>query len=410
MAKDLLTDRIAAGAKAREAAYRLNDGAGLVLWVSPTGAKTWQYRYRHEGKGQLATLGRYPAISLAQARELRAKAREAVRRGVHLTTAARVAKARKVAHSAATFGALAAAWVKSESRRARWTPDYREEVEASLRNHLAALDPLPVADVTAAVAAPLLRSAEARAPDMATKVRARLRAIMDHACEDGLITANPIPPARRRKGVAKSHLPAILTRDGIGAILRAADTSDVSRGVRRAHLLCVYTAQRIGEIVGASWDEIDLKTGTWSIPRERMKRKDEARGPHVVPLPPRLLAMMVEWRRADGDDATWVCPAPSANGAITSEAVEKFYRRGLALAGRHSPHGWRSVFSTWCRDAGKDADVIEAQLDHVVGNKVAASYDRSKRIELRRALVTWYEGELVAARDGARVLPIKRGA
>jgi hypothetical protein len=56
------------------------------------------------------------------------------------------------------------------------------------------------------------------------------------------------------------------------------------------------------------------------------------------------------------------------------------------------------------RDAGKDADAIEAQLDHVVGNKTAASYDRAKRLELRRALMTWYEDALIAARDRAKVL------
>ena len=61
--------------------------------------------------------------------------------------------------------------------------------------------------------------------------------------------------------------------------------------------MTVFTAQRIGEIVPATWDEIDLQSAIWSIPRDRMKRKDQERGPHVVPIPPRLLAMMQEWRR-----------------------------------------------------------------------------------------------------------------
>jgi integrase len=90
--------------------------------------------------------------------------------------------------------------------------------------------------------------------------------------------------------------------------------------------------------------------------------------------------------------------------------VEKFYRRGLGLTGKHSPHSWRSVFSTWCREAGKDGDVIEAQLDHVVGNRVQASYDRAKRLDLRRDLLTWYEAQLLAARDGAEVIPLRRAA
>ena len=66
----------------------------------------------------------------------------------------------------------------------------------------------------------------------------------------------------------------------------------------------------------------------------------------TVPLP-----QMKEWRRADGKDAAYVCPSRSGDGAITREAVEKFYRRTLALSGKHSPHSWRTVLSTWANDA-----------------------------------------------------------
>jgi integrase len=138
-----------------------------------------------------------------------------------------------------------------------------------------------------------------------------------------------------------------------------------------------------------------------------MKRKDADRGPHTVPLPPKLLALLREWRAADGDGAAFVCAAPrDRTKTIVPEACEKFYRNALDLGGKHSPHSWRSAFSTICRDAGKDGDSIEAQLDHIVGNKVAAAYDRAARLELRRALLTWYENTLIAARDGATVHPI----
>jgi integrase len=138
-----------------------------------------------------------------------------------------------------------------------------------------------------------------------------------------------------------------------------------------------------------------------------MKRKDAQRGPHVVPLPPQLLTLLREWHRADGDGAIYAAPAPHGDGPITREAIEKFYRRTLELAGKHSPHSWRSVFSTWGRDAGKDTDAVEAQLDHMIGTKQAAAYDRAKRLEIRRDLMTWYEGQLLTARDGAKVLALR---
>jgi integrase len=169
----------------------------------------------------------------------------------------------------------------------------------------------------------------------------------------------------------------------------------------------VFCAQRIGEIVEAEWSEFDLEGATWAIPRERMKRRDPERGDHLVPIPPLLLRDLREWRRVDGEKAIYVCPGPrNSKTNITREAVEKFYRRTLELASKHSPHSWRSVFSTLARDAGKDPDLVEAQLDHVVGNKVQAAYDRAQRLERRRELMTWYERALVSARDGADVVDI----
>ncbi len=407
MATNILTDKAVKGAKATGAPYRIADGGNLYLLVGADGTKSWQFRYRHGGKQQTATLGKLDAVSLQEARKRAQEAREKVGRGEHLTAAKRVALARKAAATSSTFVAVAADWVADEARRRKWTEDYMGEVRASLRNHLAKLDGVPVGEITAAMCSPILRKADKVAPDMARKVRQRLRAILDYAVEHGAIPFNPVPAARGGVKLERRHLPATLTREGVGDILRAFDRSEVCTGVRRAHSLLVFTAQRIGEVVGARWSEFDLTAGTWAIPRERMKRKDEGRGPHVVPLPPVLLAQVREWRRIDGDDAAIVCPAPRGGAQITREAVEKHYRRGLGLAGKHGPHGWRSVLSTWAREAGKDGDVIEAQLDHQIGSKVQAAYDRAMRLDLRRELMSWHESQLIAARDGAVILPFK---
>ena len=411
MARHRLTDRQIQNAKPKAKPYRLADGDGLYLYVPLSGASSWQFRYRLGDKPQTATLGRLDRIALGQARARAQEVRTLVADGHHVTAVRRVERAKRTAARMATFGVLAADWLKREARRAKWTDDYRQEVKASLDNHLSALVTLPVAEITTAIAAKPIRKVEDSAPDMAMKVRQRLRAIMDYAAEQGLILLNPIPaPRRGKRSTERTHLAAIIDHQEVGAILRAADVAEVSRGVRRAHLLAVFTAQRIGEIVGARWDEFDLQAATWAIPRARMKRKDAQRGPHIVPLPPHLLALLREWRRADGDAAIPTSPAPHGAGAITREAVEKFYRRTLELTGRHSPHSWRSVFSTWARDAGKDAEVIEAQLDHSIGTKQAAAYDRAKRLEIRRELMTWYEGQLLTARDGAMVVPLRKAA
>lgn len=428
MAKHLLTDRHVRSAKERDKPYRLFDGDGLALWVSTTGAKSWQLRYKLHGKEQTATFGKLDHMSLAEAREKAEEQRKIAARGDHLTTVKRVKKLQRQADGGNTFDAIATSWVAREKRRQRWTPGYVTEVEGSLRKHLSKLDGIPVASITAPALAPILRKVENAAPMMLEKVRRRLNAILDYSVEHGVIVGNPLPAVRRGRKVERRNYPAITDLPSIGEILRAARATDPCKGIQRAHLLLAYTALRVSEVVGAKWDEFELDgvdvligdtqrtkrdpgAGDWSVPRERMKRKDEVRGPHVVPLPPALLSMLREWHTADGEGAGYVCPAPRDPAKpITPEAVEKHYRNVLGLGGKHSPHSWRSAFSTVCREAGKDGDVVEAQLDHVVGNKIAAAYDRAKRLAQRRELLHWYETTLIAARDGAAVVRLSSAA
>ena len=202
MARHILTDTHVRNAKPLDKPYRLRDGDGLFLFVPPSGVRAWQYRYLLEGKEQLATLGKVnDGQGLAWARAKADEARRLVAAGKHVTVEKRVTRAKRVASDAATFEVTTAEWLKVESKRARWSTDYKGEVEASIKNHLGKLNGLPVPELTSAIASPILRRAERLAPDMAKRVRQRLRAILDHAAEDGIITMNPIPQrgaARRR--------------------------------------------------------------------------------------------------------------------------------------------------------------------------------------------------------------------
>ncbi|MPZ47187.1 MAG: DUF4102 domain-containing protein [Betaproteobacteria bacterium] len=412
MARHLLSDAKVRKAPPTAKKHRLADGDGLYLYVAPSGIKSWQLRYRLNGKPQTATIGKYPVVSLAEAREAADKLRKLVAEGKHLTAHKRVEKMRKATATANTFEAVSDAWVHREARRRRWTEDYRGEVEASIRNHLGAIFPLPLGELTAPLLAPILDKIEDTSPHMLPKVKQRLHGILNDAVVRGLIPGNPLPAPSRGDAprLEKRSYPAITALPGVGEILRAARAADPAKGVQRAHQILVYTAQRISEVVGATWAEIDFAAEIWRIPRERMKMHKKAdRGDHEIPLPAGLLAALREWKHVDAGTSEYVCPAPRDPARhITREAVEKFYRRTLNLANQHSPHSWRSVLSTTCRNHGKADDLIETQLDHVVGNASAAPYDHAKRVELRRELLQWYESQLLAARDGADIVAFKR--
>lgn len=434
MAKELLSDGRLRAMKPGD--RPLYDGDGLRFVASkssPVISAQVKFPRPGDGKPDTLTLGKYRLASgrpgplrLESARAKRDAAMRLLADGENPKVAKRVHKATKAADAAATFEKVAQSWVVSAARREKWTEEHRLQVERSVANHLSDLNALPITTIIARLTAPVLRRVDRKAPAMAEKVAQRLHAIMDHAVESGLIERNPLPKRTRSKRERK-HYPAVTDLQGVGAILRAARASDPCKGITRAHVLTAYSALRVSEVVGARWEEFaldgvdvpgapgryrhDAGCGNWSVPRERMKRKDPARGPHVVPLPPVLLRVLRQWRHEDDGASAYVCAAPrNREKPITPEALEKHYRDALELGGKHSPHSWRSAFSTICREAGKPGDLIEAQLDHQVGNNVASAYDRAQRVELRRDLMAWYEATLIAARDGAQVLNIGKGA
>lgn len=406
-----LTDLAVQKAKPKAKPYRLFDGGGLALQVQPSGVKTWQLRYREFGVREMtAKLGRLENLSLADARKRANSLRPLLEHGESMRQIIVAQEMKAIGERSSTFGAAREAWLAREARRAKWSAAHKSKVKEIADKNLAEFDAMPLTKITAAVVAPVLAKLEERAPHVFIKARRYVHAILDDAIEQGLILSSPLPrPRRRAQRGEPAHYPAVTALQPLGAILRAAEGADASAGVKRAHALLAFTAQRIGEVVPARWSEFDLDAATWGIPRARMKRRDPQRGPHLVPLPPALLEQLRAWRAADGDDADLVCLAPyGGKRHVTRESVEKFYRVSLKLAGKHSPHSWRAAFKSIASDAGKAADVVEAQLDHVVGTKVASAYDRAHRLELRRELMAWYEKTLIGARDGAEVVPITR--
>jgi integrase len=131
---------------------------------------------------------------------------------------------------------------------------------------------------------PILAKVERRAPLMHEKVRQRLYRILDHAVTLGALERNPLPKPEPERRVDRRHFPAVTDLPSIGAILRAARVSDPAKGIQRAHILLVYTAQRISEVVGATWSEFDLQAGTRSIPGTH-EEEGRGRGPHESRCP-----------------------------------------------------------------------------------------------------------------------------
>jgi integrase len=127
---------------------------------------------------------------------------------------------------------------------------------------------------------------------------------------------------------------------------------------------------------------------------------------HRIPLCTEIAAELRQWQAVFGRKG-YVFPSPTGGKHIGRESVEKVYRVTLGLDGKHSPHGWRSAFSTLARDQGFARDVIELALDHAHDNEVARAYDRGERFSQRVELFSWWGERLAEAQYGAKIIPLQ---
>lgn len=391
---------------------KLSDGGGLYLLITPAGSASWRIKYRIEGKEKTYSIGNYPEVSLAAARVELGEVKALLREHKDPVTERRVNRAASAASADDTFHAVAQDWLSMKHKE--WSAGhYTKSARAFERDIYPALGNLPIASITPAMVAKAIEDIYKRGVlETVTRILQHLNGVFRYAQAKGLCRDNPALPARellpRKKDTGR--MPALLDWTSLGDILRRAETARLSPSVRMAHRLCAFTAMRIGNVVDAEWREfhLDEEQPVWIIPRKKMKVTTRDID-HRVPLSPEIADELRRWREMFGGKG-YVFPSPQGGKYIGRESIEKVYRITLALGGKHSPHGWRSAFSTLARDNGFARDVVELALDHAHDNEVARAYDRGERFDDRIKLFQWWGAQLAAAQRGATVIPLKTKA
>ncbi len=404
----MLSNAAVKAARARARGYKLADERSLYLFVAPTGTKSWRMKFRHQGREQLLTLGRFPEISLADARSRRDAARAQLRQGNNPIARAPT----RVADDADSFEAAARRWHAHHAPR--WTPVHAADVLASLERDLfpclgkkvlAAIDPPTLLRV--------LRGVEARGTvETARRLRQRVSAIFALANSEGRDVGDPaaiVARALRRPAAAKHH-PALLELDDVRALLAACEALAAAPSIKQASRFLALTAVRLAAVRGARWGEFEgvdwnipgISDGAfWRVPAVRMKlaaaRKLDPANAHLVPLSAAAVQILRIARAGAGDVAAdaLVFVGRDGGSAIGEAAIGALYTRA-GFAGRHVPHGWRASFSTIMNEAyPEDRATIDAALAHVAKGKVEAAYNRATHLARRRFLFDRW-GELLA--------------
>lgn len=398
-------------AKPKDKPYKMADGGGLYLLVNKAG-KYWRYDYRHSGKRKTLALGVFPVVTLDAARERHLKAK----RELDLSdrdpadTLSKKARAQlKVVAASSTVQSVCEEWL---SKQSKWAETHRVKVELRLRNDVyPELGGRDVRAVTAPEVLQCLRVVEARgAVDSAHRIKHTLGQVFRYAIATG--RAEHDPTASLRGALSKTDkqsYPHITDPYRLGEVLRAIDGYSGSNEVRQALRLLPLVFTRPGELRMAEWDEFDIERAVWTIPAERMKRKQN--GNHIVPLSDQALLIVKELQQVTGNmnGRRLVFPgARSLTRPISDNSLNAGLRRIDVQKNEHVAHGFRHTASTLLNEQrGFDPDLIEVQLHHA-DRSMRGKYNKAAYFDERRKMMQAWADYLDTIKSGATVVDIAR--
>ncbi|MFZ6731937.1 tyrosine-type recombinase/integrase [Undibacterium sp. Ji42W] len=367
-----LTVKSINAAHPKAAAYKLTDGCGLYLYITPVGTKVWRANYKDDGKQKTITYGRYPEIGLAQARHMNLERKLFV-------------EEKKVA--VPTFKEMTERWllVKLPSLSSE---SHKHQVSSTLHNFVIPfigdkrMDEIKRFELVTAI------QKMVHIPESAHRVAGRICAVFDYAQDCGVLESHP---ARRLTRVLPSRKTKIPRRsistdgDEVKKLLTAIDT--YSEPITKLALkLMAYTFVRTKELIGMKWSEVDFDNMVWVVPENRMK----LRMPHVVPLTPQTVAILYELKKYETESGlvieSMVRPGHPLSGNTLLFALYRLGYRGVMTV-----HGFRALASTILNQQPQfSADAIERQLAHSETNMVRAAYHRAQYLPHRREIMAWW--------------------
>lgn len=392
-----LTDTYLRALKANGKVQKYSDGGGLYLHVSPTGGKLWRMGYRFEGKQKTLSFGKYPAVSLKDARNRRDEAKDLLAAGIDPGARKKAVKAAIKAETMNSFEVVAREWF--ERYKDSWVDHHGKKILARLENDIF---PLIGGKAIGAVTAPelleALRRIEARgAVETAHRALQNCGQIFRYAIATGRAERDTAADLRGALSPVKStNFASITEPKDIGALLREIDAYPGNMIVRAALRMAPYVFVRPGELRRAEWAEFSLESAEWRIPAARMKMRET----HIVPLARQMLTILEDLHRFTGH-GRYLFPSMRANSAPISDVTLLAALRRMGYdKDVMTVHGFRSMASTLLNEQGYNRDWIERQLAHGERNTVRASYNYAQYLPERRRMMQEWADYLDGLREG----------
>ncbi|HAD9459647.1 TPA_asm: DUF4102 domain-containing protein [Salmonella enterica] len=376
----MLTIKQIDAAKPKDKPYRLLDSNGLYLYVPVTGKKVWQLRYKLDGKEKVLTVGKYPLMSLQEARDKAWLAKKDVSVGVDPV------KAKRLSVTDNSFGSIYQEWY--EHKKQVWSEVYSTELSRMFKDDILPLiggmeiheiEPMQILEV-------IRRFEDRGAMERANKARRRCGEVFRYAIVTGRAKYNPAPDlADAMKGYRKKNYP-FLPADQIPAFNKALSGFSGSIVSRIATQVLQYTVLRTKELRSMQWSNVDFETRTITIAEEVMK----GRRPHIVPMSDQVISLLETLKPVTQPISNFVFAGRNDKTKPISENAVLLVIRQIGYEGLASGHGFRHQFSTIMNEHEWPADAIEKQLAHANSGSIRGIYNHAQYMDKRREMMQWW--------------------
>jgi integrase len=403
MGERKLTDVAIRKLKPGDKSRKISDGGGMYLEVATTGGKLWRYAYQFQGKQKLLALGKYPDVSLQEARKRHGEARELLTKGVDPSAAKKAAKLAGAEKSANSFEVVAREWF--ELWKADREAGYPNKIMTLLEKDVFPwLGLRPVAEISAPEVLAVLRRIEKRGVTNPThKAKEKISQIMRYAIATGRAVRDPVPDLRGAiKPIRNGHFASLTNPAQVAELLRAIDAYQGTYQVRAMLRLAPLVFVRPGELRQAKWADIDLENTEWNYVVSKTKTE------HHVPLAKQAVEILRDLYPLTGGKE-YVFPGVRPGRPLSDMTLNRALQTmGYDTQQEITGHGFRAMARTILAEKlHLQPEVIEHQLAHKVPDRLGMAYNRTKYLDDRKIMMqTWADYlDKIKAGEIAGVIP-----
>ncbi len=398
-----LTDTAIKSTKPTVKPIKIRDGGGLYLLINPNGSRWWRLDYRFGGKRKTLSMGVYPDVPLAKARERRDEARKLLADGIDPGENRKAVKASKGELAANSFEVVTREWL--EGRKSHVALDQHVKTLARMENDVFPwIGKRPIAEIDAPELLTVLRRIDGRgARYTAHRVRSEISRAFRYAIATGRAKGDPardligaIPPP------VEKHFASITEPAKVAEMLRAFEGFSGTFPVLCALKLAPMLFVRPGELRSAEWSDIDLEKAEWRY------RVSKTNTDHLVPLASQVVAILRQLYQLTGTGRYVFPGGRTAARPMSDAAVNAALRRmGYDTRTEITGHGFRAMARTILHEElNQKPEVIEHQLAHAVADNLGTAYNRTKFLKERRMMMQQWADYLDKIKAGADVIPM----